>query len=160
MQHTCGQATARIELPSPTIVAGATTTGSFLVDNQTGRPLRLRTARGCQPKWAVSLGNDQIPNQPVFPTDCVRRPLVFPVGESQRSFTLRASCVGRGAVYRARRALPPGQYSAGLFGDVSVFPPVAPVPVTVAGAELGYELRPSITGRRCPPSGPALCAWL
>ena len=24
---------------------------------------------------------------------------------------------------------------------------------------LGYELRPSITGRRCAPSGPPLCAW-
>jgi hypothetical protein len=132
-QSTCGHATARIELPSSTIAGGTSTTGYFVVDNETGHPLSLRTAGKCKAKWAVTLGNDAIPNVPLFTPGCTRQPLVFPVGPSQRSFTLRAGCVvATDQCPAPRLALPAGQYSARFFGTGGSFPPVAPVPVTVS----------------------------
>ena len=129
--RSCGHATARIELPATTVVAGSVTTGYLVVDNETGRPLSLRS-HGCKPKWAVSIANDQTPNAPVFTTECTPRPLVFPVGESQRSFTLRASCIASIASCPApRNALPPGDYSAQFFHLGGGFPPVAPVAMKV-----------------------------
>ena len=79
-QSTCGHATARLELPSSAIGAGTSTTGYFVVDNETGHPLSLRTAGKCKEKWAVTIGNDDIPNVPMFTRGCTKQPLVFPVG--------------------------------------------------------------------------------
>jgi hypothetical protein len=131
-QHVCGQATAQIELPTTTIAAGSAITGYFVVDNQTGRPLDL-LSHGCTPKWAVGLGNDQIPNGPIFTTECTRRPLVFPTGVSQRSFTIRASYNSwpTGSCVHCPPTLPPGEYSASFAHLGGAFPPVAPVAVTV-----------------------------
>jgi hypothetical protein len=133
---TCGHATARIELSSSTIVAGSSATGYLVVDNETGHPLTLRTGGQCRPKWAVTLGNDQTPNGPVFTTECVRQPLVFPIGASQHSFTFRATCVNSaGPCTEPQLALAPGEYSATFFDTGGAFPAVAPVPVTVVPPE-------------------------
>ena len=129
----CGRATARIELPSATITTGASMTGYLVVDNETRKPLSLRTAANCKPKWAVSLSSDQVPNLPIFTTECTRQRLVFPVGESQYAFTLRASYGSwqTGACTQCPPPLPPGDYAATFSHLGGAFPLVAPVPVTV-----------------------------
>ena len=132
-QRQCGRVTARIELASTTVGAGSSVNGDFVVDNETGHPLRI-LSRGCKPKWAVTIANDDVPNAPLFTTECTRKPLVIAAGESQRPFTVRASCVdSRGPCGGAARALPAGQYEAEFvpFGLGGRVPPVAPVPVTV-----------------------------
>jgi len=133
IQSTCGQVSARIEFPSTSIVSGTATTGYLVVDDETDAALRLRTAGTCAPKWTVTLGNVQIPNVPQFRATCTSGPLVFPVGQSQQSFTLRAVCVdangpcGGASPY----PLPPGQYSARLFHLGGAFPAVASVTMDV-----------------------------
>lgn len=130
---TCGHATARIEFPSTTIVGGSAMVGYLVVDNETGVPLRLRTAGTCAPRWAVSLGNVEIPNVPQFSAACRPGSLVFAVGESQQSFTLAARCAGpaRTCTGPARFSLPPGSYSAQFFHLGGAFPAVASVAMDV-----------------------------
>jgi hypothetical protein len=132
-QRQCGHVTAHIELPATTVYGGAVLTGSLVVDNETGHAFRLRS-HGCKPKWAVTIANDEIPNPPLFTTECGLRPFVVATGESQRSFTVRASCVDSlGPCTGSQRALPAGQYEARFvpFGLGGAFPPVASVPITV-----------------------------
>jgi len=134
-QSTCGQVSARIEFPSTSIVSGTAMTGYLVVDNETGVPLRLHTAGTCAPKWTVTLGNVQIPNVPQFSATCTPGPLVFPVGETQRSFTLRAVCVATTECNGpSQSALPPGQYSARLYHLGGAFPAVASVTIDVGPA--------------------------
>jgi hypothetical protein len=132
-QSTCGQVSARIEFPSTSIVSGTATVGYLVVDNETGVPLRLRTAGTCAPKWTVTLGDVQIPNVPQFAATCPSGPLVFPVGETQLSFTLRAVCVDATGPCPGPSpfALPPGQYSARVYHSGGAFPAVASVTMDV-----------------------------
>jgi len=123
----CGQVTARIEVPSTTIVSGATVTGYLITDNETGAPLRIRGTgpSDCQPSWALTIANDKIPNLPIFLADCVPRPLVIPAGEVQTPFVLFAR------TWSGNTSLPPGQYQVRFVGSGSGFPLVLPVPIRV-----------------------------
>jgi hypothetical protein len=129
----CGQVSARIEFPSTSIVSGTAMAGYLVVDNETGDALRLRRSGTCAPKWTVTLGNGQVPNVPQFSATCTSGLLVFPVGESQQSFTLRAVCVDAtgGCSSASPSLLPPGLYSARLFHLGGAFPAVASVTMNV-----------------------------
>ena len=121
--RSCGHATARIELASTTIVAGSAPTAYLVVDNETGHPLNIRTPGRCLPKWAIVLSSVAIPNQPAFTTECERRALTLPVGESQRVVTLPASY--------GNAPLPAGPYAMRFFDSGGSFPAVVPVAVNV-----------------------------
>ena len=75
------------------MIAGSSVTGHLVVDNNTGASLRL-SGGGCEPGFAVALGNDKIPPQAAFAASCVGRRLVIPVGESRYAFSVRASYFG------------------------------------------------------------------
>jgi hypothetical protein len=102
-------------------------TGYLITDNETGAPLRLGGSRAsdCQPKWAVTIASDKIVNPPIFPADCLLRPLIIPVGESQTPFMTFARR------WDGNTPLPPGQYQARFVVIGSGFPPITPVPIRV-----------------------------
>jgi hypothetical protein len=129
----CGRLTGRIELPNTTMVGGATMTGFLVLDNETGHPVRVVTRPDCAPKWAVTLGNREIPNGPVFTQECSHRRFVLPVGEVQRPFTVQASYLSwaAGSCTQCPPPLPPGDYAARVVVEGAPFPPIASIPVEV-----------------------------
>jgi uncharacterized membrane protein YgdD (TMEM256/DUF423 family) len=123
----CGHVRARIELPASTVASGGVLTGYLIVDNQTHAPLRLHSGRRCRAAWAVTLGNDAMPNSPLFSAVCTFGSLRFPVGDRQYAFALR------GRADAGNEPLPAGDYEAKLYSTSRAFPHVAPVPVRVVG---------------------------
>jgi hypothetical protein len=138
----------RIELRSSTLVAGSTERGVFVIVNNTDAPMALTTGGpvACKPGWAVILTNAQLPQEAAFTTSCVPRPLTVPVGETRLPFTLRSAyqtcsetgnaqgvltppCVKDANGLDVSPPLPPGDYRATFFSDISRFIPVASVPV-------------------------------
>ena len=72
----------------------------FVVDNQTGRPLSLRIARSCQPKWAVGLGK-RPDTEPARVPDGMRAPVARVADRRDPALVrLRASCSRHGGVHR------------------------------------------------------------
>jgi hypothetical protein len=145
-----GRISARIELASRTLVAGSTERGTLVVENETGVPVRLTTggAIGCKPGWTVILTNQQLPQEAAFPSSCVPRPMVLPVGETRRPFTLLSDyqacsetghaqgaltppCVKDANGLDTSPPLPAGEYRATFFSDIAGFIPVESVPVSV-----------------------------
>jgi hypothetical protein len=148
-----GQLSARIELPATTLVAGSTERGTLVVENDTGGPVRLTTggAVPCKPGWTVILTNEQLRQEAAFTTICVPRPMTVPVGETRLPFTLLSEyqscsetghapdaltppCVKDANGLDTSPPLPPGEYRATFFSDISRFIPVESVPVRVVEA--------------------------
>ena len=130
----CGKLTGRLELPATTIVAGARMTGFLVLDNETGHPVRIKTGPSCAPKWIVTIGNQQVPNWPLFTQECDPRPFVLPVGASQRAITLQAiyfTWPSGACTTQCPPPLPPGDYGARLVVDGAPFPPIASIPIEV-----------------------------
>jgi len=139
-----------IELPSSTLVAGSTERGTLIIENNSSAPVNLTTAGpvACKPSWTVILTSAHIPQEAAFKTSCVPRPMVVAVGETRLTFTLRSdyracsesghgqdaltpACVKDANGLDASPPLPPGDYRATFFSDISRFIPVGSVPVRV-----------------------------
>jgi hypothetical protein len=140
----------RIELRSPTLVAGSTEPGTFIVENNTGGPLTLTEGGpvACEPDWTVILTSPALPQEAAFTDSCLPRPMVVRVGETRLPFTLRSdyqTCSESGHAQDALTPpcakdangrdtsppLPPGEYRATFFSDISRFIPVESVPIRV-----------------------------
>jgi hypothetical protein len=80
------QLSARIELPTRTVVAGGSLDGTLVVTNAGAAPARWLD-RDCGAKWAVYLR----PGQPPAVTAECAAALVFPPGETRLPFSVRAS---------------------------------------------------------------------
>lgn len=149
-----GVLTAHIELPSSTLVAGATEIGTLVFTNGTGGPLHLTTGgtTGCKPGWTVILTSNQLPQEAAFPADCKSGSMLVPAGVSRRTFSLRSDyqtcsetgspqgaltpvCVKNAKGVDTSPPLPPGNYRATFFSNVSSFIPVESVPVRVVASE-------------------------
>jgi hypothetical protein len=128
----CGGVTARIELPSTTVVSGETMTGYLVVDNETGGPVSFPgpAPNVCQPKWTLALATSKDLNPPPITAECRRQPLVFPAGETQFPFGMEA------VKWANHTPLTPGQYFATFVSELQSlgFPTVAKVPVRVVAA--------------------------
>ncbi len=133
----CGKLTGRLELPDTRIVAGTAMTGFLILDNQTGHPVRVTAGPGCAPKWAVTLGNQQIPNGPFFTQECSRRHFVLPVGAQQFPFTVAANYLTGVNPCNCLGPLPPDTYAARIVVIGIPFPPVASVLVHVVAPAVG-----------------------
>jgi heat shock protein HslJ len=129
--------TARIELPSDTIVAGMTTQGSVVVQNDTGEALH---ASGCGHYFQVLLENDDVRQEPGWRL-CLEQ-FTFPVGESRHPITVSArynNCVGGAGLEGFPTCvpgggpppLPVGDYRATLFQSGNVVPAPPPIPFHV-----------------------------
>jgi META domain len=118
--------TARIELPSRTMVAGSKMSGRVVVENDTGEPIH---ATGCVSLFQVALENDsEIPSIPWL--TCGDR-FTIPVGESSYPIVVRATALICSACPNGSPPpLPPGEYRATLFQREQAVP--APSPVTVS----------------------------
>jgi hypothetical protein len=127
----CGRLTGRMELPATTVTAGATMTGFLVLDNETGHPIRIAAARICAPKWIVSIGNQQIPNWPLFTQECSLRPFFLPVGEQQFPFAVTAEYLNGLNPCHCLGPLPPDTYAVRLNVAGAPFPPVASIAVQV-----------------------------
>jgi hypothetical protein len=137
-----GPITSHIELSRRSVHAGETIAATLVVDNPTGRPVRLVDAHGCAAKFAIALGNEKIPPQVSFFKDCGGSPKVISVGENRLPFAVRTTysgcasgpgpigvpiCLTSGAV----PPLPPGEYRATLVDSSTQLPSPPPVPVHV-----------------------------
>lgn len=126
---------AQVVLPSRTIVAGSSMSGTVIIENNSGHPLN---ATGCGRLFQVALGNDKI-RPSVQWLKCLQA-FTIPVSESSYPVTVDASYLscnsdGPQADLRACRAngqpppLPPGDYRAMLFETGTLVP--APPPTSV-----------------------------
>jgi hypothetical protein len=139
---------ARIALPSPSIVAGSSEPGTLVIENNTGVDVRLTTKDGCMPPWGIVLANNKLPQTAIFSEVCTLRPLVIGTGVTKLPFTLRAiyqGCSNTGEPQGAllpvclRRPdgstlnppLPSGLYRATFFMDGAQFTRVTAVPIGV-----------------------------
>jgi hypothetical protein len=132
---------ARVELPSDTIVSGSTVEGTIVVENDTGKPIPQTGKDGCGQQWAVALGNDRVHPDILFPLVCVPSTQNFPVGTSRWPFELRVvdqsqcSLPGhpsnpptRTCAPGADTPLPAGDYRTEFFGGLKA---LEPSPLTV-----------------------------
>ena len=67
-----GHIAAHIELPSSSVIGGDVMNATLVVDNETGAPITLIGPNGCAERFAVALGNDQIPPTASFVKICDR----------------------------------------------------------------------------------------
>jgi hypothetical protein len=90
---------ARVELPSDTIVSGSKVEGTIVVENDTGTPIPEagppihQIGRvGCGQQWTVALGNDDVHPAIAFPSIGCLMPSneTLPVGTSRWPFELQA----------------------------------------------------------------------
>jgi hypothetical protein len=136
------QLSARIELPTRTVVAGGSLDGTLVVTNAGAAPAHWLD-RGCKPKWAVYLWPG---DPPAFHLMCEGGALVFPPGETRLPFTVRASLTRCGQDESSGGGLPrclpppdvmppldPGTYRAALYTDAPGLS-AAKVPVEVVPA--------------------------
>jgi len=128
--------TARIELPSTTMIAGSTMSGRVVVENNTGHEI---AAKGCLSVFQVMLGNAAIHPDPAW-YDCVQE-LPIPVGESSYPVTVTAAysgcdTTGANGVQKCLPSggvppLPPGDYETRFFQSSPVVFGAPPIDVTV-----------------------------
>jgi hypothetical protein len=127
---------ARIKLPSKSMVAGATMEATVTVQNDSGRAV---TGEGCGPLFKVALRNKT--TTPIVPWNRCRELLTLPNGRSRYPVTLHASHLvcsrdGGGSapicVDGKAPPLPPGKYRATLYQlpKVVAHPPSVAVKVT------------------------------
>jgi heat shock protein HslJ len=128
--------TARIDLPSTTMIAGSTMTGHVVVENDTGHAVR---ATGCGGLFGVGLQNAEIRQAVIFPS-CAEE-ITIPMGESSYPVPVLAeyyACDAAGDQGLQRclpnggaPPLPPGIYQATLFQASPIVPAPLPIDVTV-----------------------------
>jgi hypothetical protein len=145
-----GGISARIVLSTHTLVAGSTEPGTFVIENATGAPVRLTTGGpvACKPGWTVILTNNMLPQEAASSSSCDSQPMVVRVGETRLPFTLLSdyqtcsetghaqgtltpACGKDAKGLDASPPLPPGEYRATFFSDISRFIPVQSVPVRI-----------------------------
>jgi hypothetical protein len=137
-----GPISSHIELSRRSVNAGETIAATLVVDNRTGRAVRLVDGRGCAAKIAIALGNEKIPPQVSFFKNCGGSPTVIRVGESRLPFTVRSTysgcATGPGAIAvptclpsGGLPPLPPGEYRATLVDSSTQLPSPPPIPVEV-----------------------------
>ncbi len=132
---------ARVELPSDTIISGSKVEGTIVVENDTGKPISRSGKDGCGQQWAVALGNDQVRPDIVFAAVCMPSTETFPVGTSRWPFELQAvdqspcSLPGQPSQPPTRTCqpgtdtpLPTGDYRTEFFGGLKA---LNPTPLTV-----------------------------
>jgi hypothetical protein len=137
---------ARVDLPSDTIVSGSTVEGTIVVENDTGKPISRADNNGCGQPWAVALGNDRVHPNILFPLVCMPSTETFPVGTSRWPFELQAvdqspcSLPGQPSDPPTRTCepgadtpLPAGDYRTEFFGGLKALNPT-PLTVHVVGA--------------------------
>ena len=115
---------SRIDLPSGTLVSGASERGTLVIANHTGHPVHWDCAY-----LEVQLTNARWPLER-HPTPCGPT-RTLPVGTTRLHFTLRAS---RAVCERSCTALPPGTYRTQLLAAPPfVHPPAVKVHVVARG---------------------------
>ncbi len=132
---------ARVELPSDTIVSGSTVEGTIVVENNTRKPISRADKSGCGQQWAVALGNDRVHPDIIFAAVCTPSTEIFPVGTSRWPFELQAvdqspcSLPGQPSDPPTRTCepgadtpLPAGDYRTEFFGGLTA---LNPTPLTV-----------------------------
>jgi len=87
-----GALSTSIELPSTTVVAGSTVSGTLVVDNHTNETFNL--TQGCKPFWWLGLQSATIPFNPRYPTPCEPAPFYMNPGANRLPFTMTASYLG------------------------------------------------------------------
>ena len=87
-----GALSTTIELPSTTVVAGSTVSGTLVVTNHTDETFNL--TQGCKPFWWVGLQSSTIPFNPRYPTPCSLAPFYVSPGVNRLAFTMMASYLG------------------------------------------------------------------
>jgi len=129
--------TARIELPSDTMVAGTDMKGHLVVDNETGHVIK---AEGCGSLFAVALSNaDYQPD--IAWTTCLEE-LDVPTGESTYPVSVSASTnsctngppsdgIPTCSPPNTPPPLAPGSYEARLYQSAHVVPDPPPIPIHV-----------------------------
>ncbi len=147
---------ARVVLPSPAMTAGSSMPGRVVVENNTGRAIRVS---GCWRLFQVALASSKYQPAVAWPT--CSQTFTIPAGESSYPVTVKASysqcSPGRpqGAVRaclpdRQPPPLPLGDYHAMLFqvGNLVPVPPAITVRVTPP------EPEPQLPSVRTPLPGP------
>jgi hypothetical protein len=131
---------ARVVLPSHSLVAGSTMSGRVVVDNLTGVALH---GTGCGSLFAVALGNDQV-QQTISRLDCLQD-FTIPTGTSSYPVTVYATYLfcSEGPPPTAAPPclpgsqmppLPPGHYRATLDQQSTVVPAPPAISVRVSAA--------------------------
>jgi hypothetical protein len=120
---------ARVVLPSKSMLAGSTMDATLIVENHTGDALEFA---GCGSPFAVALGNDD--TQPAVAWPACRQGFTLPTGKSTYALPVVArylSCGPGGPPCDGLDPppLPPGEYQAKLYQNPDVVP--APTPVTI-----------------------------
>jgi len=125
--------TARIVLPSTTMIAGSTMPAKVVVENNTGHEIHETK---CGSFFQIGLQNGEIKFDGIWP-QCAE-PFTIPTGESTYAVTVSAAyqtCSASGALgtppclRTGMPPLPPGQYKAALFQSSPVV--TAPLPIDV-----------------------------
>jgi hypothetical protein len=122
-------ATARIELPSHTMVAGTTMKGHVVVDNETGHAIK---AQGCGSLFAVALSNATYTPDLAW-TTCLQE-LDLPTGVSTYRVVVSASRLGCTGCNGNLPILEPGSYEAKLYQSTHVVPDPPPVRIEVVAS--------------------------
>jgi len=128
--------TARIELPSTTMITGSTMPAKVVVENNTGHEIH---ATGCHGLFGVGLNSAHVHQGLAFPS-CAEA-ITVPVGESSYPVQVLAEyyecdAAGDQGLQRCLPGggappLPPGVYQATLFQASPVVPAPLPIDVTV-----------------------------
>jgi hypothetical protein len=160
---------ARVELPSDTIVSGSKVEGTIVVENDTGKPIPKADKSGCGQQWAVALGNDRVRPNILFALVCTPSTETFPVGTSRWPFELQAvdqspcSLPGQPSDPPTRTCepgadtpLPAGDYRTEFFGGLKALNP-SPLTVHVVAAKVSVRRRAAFgrDGRGVEPTGHA-----
>jgi len=140
-----GALTTSIELPSSTVVAGSTVSGTLVVTNHTDESFNL--TQGCKPFWWVGLQSATIPFNPRYPTPCEPAPFYVSPGINRLPFTMTASYLGCSTTSQGSSStfpaclengqpppLPPGPYQAVLVSQTSALSALAVNVQVVAGS--------------------------
>ena len=122
--------TARVVLPSTTMIAGSSMTGSVVVENDTGHALH---AIGCGTWLQVVLA---VPgSEPIVPWTLCREQFTIPLGTSTHPARIAAGYLGCNSPPPGAPPgcppLPVGAYQATMFESDTVVPIPPPVAVTV-----------------------------
>jgi hypothetical protein len=127
---------ARVVLPTTTVIAGSSMSGRLVVDNNTGRALHVGD---CGFPFQVALTNSQIQTGGAWAA-CIRE-FTIPVGRSSYPVPVRATYLGCGGIHLpacvkrngsfASPPLPPGEYDATLLQASKIVPPPPPITVRV-----------------------------
>jgi hypothetical protein len=138
-----GTIVVHLDLPSDTMTAGGSMSGTITIDNNTGTPVEV----GCR-FFGVDLGNDKIKSEPVWPAVACVSDTKIPTGRSTFPVTVPATYSGCDpnddwGANRLPRCppgggmppLPPGEYRATFIQRDTHFPAPPPRLIHVVPAD-------------------------